>query len=85
MTDLATLTKQGDVSIIKLDDGKANAFSFDMLNTVQGFLGEIPKDSGAVVITGRAGLFSGGFDLKTLASGDAEAAMKMTNLGLKPF
>ena len=54
-----------------------------MLTTVQGFLGEIPKDSGAVVITGRAGLFSGGFDLKTLASGDAEAAMKMTNLGFK--
>ena len=51
MTDLATLTKQGDVSIIKLDDGKANAFSFDMLTTVQGFLSEIPKDSGAVVIT----------------------------------
>ena len=46
-------------------------------------LNEIPKDSGAVVITGRTGLFSGGFDLKTLASGDAEAAMKMTSLGFK--
>ena len=83
MTDIAKLSKEGDISIIKLDDGKANAFSFDMLSTVQGFLNEIPKDSGAVVITGRTGLFSGGFDLKTLASGDAEAAMKMTSLGFK--
>ena len=51
MTDIAKLSKEGDISIIKLDDGKANAFSFDMLSTVQGFLNEIPKDSGAVVIT----------------------------------
>ena len=83
MTDIAKLSKEGDISIIQLNDGKANAFSFDMLTTVQGFLSEIPKDSGAVVITGREGLFSGGFDLKTLASGDAEAAVKMTNLGFK--
>ena len=34
MTDLATLTKKGDVSIIKLDDGKANAFSLDMLESL---------------------------------------------------
>jgi enoyl-CoA hydratase len=77
MTDIAKLSKEGDISIIQLNDGKANAFSFDMLTTVQGFLSEIPKDSGAVVITGREGLFSGGFDLKTLASGDAEAAVKI--------
>ena len=83
MTDIAKLSKEGDISIIQLNDGKANAFSFDMLTTVQGFLSEIPKDSGAVVITGSEGLFSGGFDLKTLASGDAEAAVKMTNLGFK--
>ena len=29
---LATLTKHNDVSIIKLDDGKANVFSYDMLS-----------------------------------------------------
>ena len=41
MTDIAKLSKEGDISIIKLDDGKANAFSFDMLSTVQGFLNAV--------------------------------------------
>ena len=66
MTDIAKLSKEGDISIIQLNDGKANAFSFDMLTTVQGFLSEIPKDSGAVVITGREGLFLAVLILKLL-------------------
>ena len=74
MADLATLTKKGEVSIIKLDDGKANAFSLDMLESLNACLVEVPRDSGSLIITGREGLFSAGFDLKTLASGDAEAA-----------
>ena len=53
MTDLATLTKQGDVSIIKLDDGKANAFSLDMLESLNACLAEVPRDSGSLIITGR--------------------------------
>ena len=81
MADLATLTKKGDVSIIKLDDGKANAFSLDMLESLNACLAEVPRDSGSLIITGREGLFSAGFDLKTLASGDAEAAQKMVKLG----
>ena len=81
MKDLAILTKQGDVSIIKLDDGKANAFSLDMLESLNACLAEVPRDSGSLIITGREGLFSAGFDLKTLASGDVEAAQKMVKLG----
>ena len=38
MTDIAKLSKEGDISIIQLNDGKANAFSFDMLTTIQGFI-----------------------------------------------
>ena len=63
---IATLSKENDISIIKLDDGKANAFSYDMLSQVNELLTKVPRDSGALVITGREGLFSGGFDLKTL-------------------
>ena len=67
MTDsLATLSQENDISIIKLDDGKANAFSYEMLSQVNELLTKVPRDSGALVITGREGLFSGGFDLKTL-------------------
>lgn len=84
MTDsIATLSKENDISIIKLDDGKANAFSYDMLCQVNDLLKKVPRDSGALVITGREGLFSGGFDLKTLATGDMEKITKMVQLGYR--
>ena len=84
MTDsIATLSKENDISIIKLDDGKANAFSHDMLSQVNDLLKKVPRDSGALVITGREGLFSGGFDLKTLATGDMEKITKMVQLGYR--
>ena len=80
---IATLSKEGDISIIKLDDGKANAFSHDMLSQVNELLAKVPRDSGALVITGREGLFSGGFDLKTFATGDMEKITKMVQLGYR--
>ena len=84
MTDpIATLTQDNDISIIKLDDGKANAFSYDMLTQVNELLAKVPRDSGALVITGRDSLFSGGFDLKTLAAGDMEKITKMVHLGYR--
>ena len=39
--------------------------------------------SGALIITGRDGIFSGGFDLKTLATGDMEKITKMVQLGYR--
>ena len=51
---LATLSQESDISIIKLDDGKANAFSFEMLTKVNELLSQVPRDTGALVITGRS-------------------------------
>ena len=43
MTDqTATLTQDGDVSIITLDDGKANVFSTNMSNTINSLLDSVP-------------------------------------------
>ena len=82
MTDsIASISKENDISIITLDDGKANAFSFEMLTKVNELLAQVPRDTGALVITGRDGLFSGGFDLKTMATGDMEKITQMVNLG----
>ena len=82
-SEIATLSQENNVSIIKLDDGKANAFSYEMLTRFNELLAEVPRDSGALIITGRDGLFSGGFDLKTLATGDMEKIQKMVTLGYK--
>ena len=59
---LATLTQSNDISIITLDDGKANAFSYEMISTFNELLAQVPRDTGALIITGRDGIFSGGFD-----------------------
>ena len=84
MTDqLATLTTEGDVSIITLDDGKANVFSSSMSLTINTLLDEVPNDKGALLITGRQGLLSGGFDLKTMTGGEAKDIIEMTVNGFK--
>ena len=84
MTDqLATLTTEGDVSIITLDDGKANVFSSAMSSTINQLLDEVPNDKGALLITGRQGLLSGGFDLKTMTGGEAKDIIEMSVNGFK--
>ena len=82
MTDqIATLTTEGDVSIITLNDGKANVFSPEMSSTVSDLLDQVPGDKGSLVITGRPGIFSAGFDLKIISSGDADAVAAMVKAG----
>jgi enoyl-CoA hydratase len=82
MTDqLATLTSEGDVSIITLNDGKANVFSPEMSKTISSLLDEVPDDKGSLVITGRPGIFSAGFDLKIISSGDVSAVSSMIKTG----
>ena len=78
MTDqIATLTTDGDVSIITLNDGKANVFSPAMSKVVSSLLDQVPEDKGSLVITGRPGIFSAGFDLKIISSGDSDAVASM--------
>ena len=82
MTDqIATLTTDGDVSIITLNDGKANVFSPEMSKAVSSLLDQVPEDKGSLVITGRPGIFSAGFDLKIISSGDADAVALMVKAG----
>ena len=82
MTDqIATLTTEGDVSIITLNDGKANVFSPEMSSTVSNLLDHVPGDKGSLVITGRPGIFTAGFDLKIISSGDADAVAAMVKAG----
>ncbi len=76
---LATVRREGDVAVITLDDGKVNVFSLAMANRLQDCLDEIGAEVGAVVITGRPGIFSAGFDLKTIQAGDAAATAAMVS------
>ena len=71
---LANLKTEGDVSIITLDDGKVNAFSPEMITVVNGLLDQVPTDKGSLLIAGRQGMFSAGFDLKVMMSNPDNAA-----------
>ena len=83
MTELATLESNGDVSIITLDDGKVNVFSPDMIEQLNIILDKVPEDKGSILIQGKAGMFSAGFDLKVMQGGDTEAMSKMAAGGFK--
>lgn len=60
------------VAVITIDDGKANVFSFDMLEALDAALDRALSESRAVVITGREGKLSGGFDLRIMKAGPTE-------------
>jgi enoyl-CoA hydratase len=79
---LATLKTEENVSIITLDDGKVNAFSPAMIAEVDSLLDQVPTDKGAVMFTGREGMFTAGFDLKVMAT-DPDAAVGMIKSGFK--
>lgn len=60
------------VGTIGLNDGKANVMSPRMLAEINRALDQAESDAAAVVLAGRPGLFSAGFDLAILRKGDAE-------------
>lgn len=72
---IVTVERRGVVSIIHLDDGRANAVSFELCQLVTDAVraAEADDDVKAVVLHGREARFSGGFDLNVMRGGDAEA------------
>ncbi len=72
------------VAAIALDDGKVNALSPDLIAGIHHALDVAEKDAKAVVITGRPGRFSAGFDLKVLQQGP-EAAVDLVTAGGQLF
>jgi len=79
-SDLVTYARQGDVSTITMDDGKVNVFSIPMLRDVHAAFDQAEQDGTAVVLTGRPGCFSAGFDLGTLRA-TPERAVELLRLG----
>ncbi|MBL9007346.1 MAG: crotonase/enoyl-CoA hydratase family protein [Myxococcales bacterium] len=70
MSDLVSLRiDDNGVATITLDDGKANALSPAMLGGIQAALDGAEKAGATVLLAGRSGRFSGGFDLSVLSGG----------------
>lgn len=67
MADSITYDLEGGIAQITLDDGKVNAMTLDFFHTLGAALDRAERDKpGAVVLTGRAGAFSAGLNLRVM-------------------
>jgi enoyl-CoA hydratase len=73
MGTLVTYRLDHSVATITMDDGKVNVLSPAMLEELGSALDRAVADRVVVVLTGREGIFSAGFDLATLRAGGSEA------------
>jgi enoyl-CoA hydratase len=81
MTELATYELEGRIATIAMDDGKVNALSIPMLQAVHGAFDQAERDQAVVVLSGREGYFSAGFDLKVFGGGEPDRVVEMLTLG----
>jgi enoyl-CoA hydratase/carnithine racemase len=65
---------RGSIATITMDDGKVNVLSPAMLGELDAALDQAMADRAVVLLGGRSGIFSAGFDLPVLNAGGAEAA-----------
>jgi enoyl-CoA hydratase len=72
-TDVLSYTLDQKVAVIRMDDGKANALSVDMIDGLLAALTRAEEEASAVVLTGRPDRFCAGFDLRVMMSGPEQA------------
>jgi enoyl-CoA hydratase len=77
--DTVSVEITDDLAVIRIDDGKANALGHATMDAVNAALDDA-GDAKAVVLFGREGKFSAGFDLAVMKEGQ-EAAQAMVKKG----
>ena len=83
MGTLVSYQLKDSVATITMDDGKVNVLSARMLAELGDALDRAVADRAVVVLTGRPGVFSAGFDLAVLRDGGAPSlAMVRAGFGL---
>jgi enoyl-CoA hydratase len=73
VSTLATYRLEDGIGTIAMDDGKMNVLSLEMFAQLNDAFARAESDRAVVVLRGREGAFSGGFDLRTLRGGGGEA------------
>jgi len=73
------IERRDAVLVLHLDDGKANALSFELIVAIGDALrvAEADETVGAVVLHGREGRFSAGFDLGVMLGDDLDATIRL--------
>jgi enoyl-CoA hydratase len=80
MSELVSVETHDTHVLITMDDGKANALGFDMLDALNAALDQAEAAAKVIVLAGRPGKFSAGFDLNVMAGG-GEAMVRLLRTG----
>lgn len=83
MSAPATIEIKDEIATITMDDGKANAINPTMLEALNACLDQAEKEAKVLILTGREGRFSGGFDLKLMMSLPGEEVKALVDGGGK--
>ena len=82
MSDLTNYKEESNYCIITITNGKANAISNKVITELNQHLDTAEKNQKVVILTGQEGIFSAGYDLKTMAK-SPEAAKELVTKGSK--
>ena len=78
-SDALQIERRDAVTVLHVDDGKVNALTFDLIASIKAAVEAADADDavGAVVIHGREGKFSAGFDLGVMMAGDMAETVRL--------
>lgn len=80
---VSTERRDGGVLVCHVDDGKANALSMEIIGAITAVVEEAEGDGAitSLVLHGREGKFSAGFDLGVMRGGDIAAMSELVSSG----
>lgn len=80
MSDPVHYSLSDGIATIRIDDGKRNALSPDVLHALYRAFDRAEADRATVILTGRESVFSAGFDLEVMKRGGTDS-LNMLRLG----
>ncbi|HET6303176.1 MAG TPA: crotonase/enoyl-CoA hydratase family protein [Myxococcota bacterium] len=84
MSEIVGTTLEDRILVVRLDDGKVNALSPAVVAALGAALDRAEQEAGALLLVGREGVLSAGFDLATMRAGP-EAVRALVAAGAELF
>ena len=78
--ELINIAIENNVHVITLNNGKVNAISPEVIIGLNKALDHAEQEKAVVILTGQAGIFSGGFDLKTMKKSSYPLLTRLNNI-----
>ncbi|MCH3884426.1 crotonase/enoyl-CoA hydratase family protein [Tenacibaculum aquimarinum] len=82
MNEVVKYISEEKYAIIKIENGKANAISHEVVEGLNAAFDKAEADKKVVILTGQTGIFSAGFDLKVMTA-SPESAKELVTKGSK--